>query len=121
MAKPEKYALYIDDERTPKTQRDFIVVRSCDEAIDLVKEYGLPHYVSFDHDLGRKMVHTKQYGWIPDGYQPAKSGYDFAKFLVEYMLDNELTTMFEWNVHSANPVGAKNINGLLESFRRNLQ
>lgn len=121
MSKLEKYALYLDDERTPKTNRKFIIVRSCDEAIELVKENGLPHYISFDHDLGRELVYTEKYGKIPTGSMPAKSGYDFAKWLVEYMLDNELTEMFEYNVHSANPVGAQNITSLLDSFARTLK
>lgn len=97
------YSLYIDDERTPKTSREFCIVRSCDEAINFVLEHGMPMYVSFDHDLGT-----------------GASGYDFAKWLVEYMIDHNITTMFEFNVHSANPVGSANINSYLENYRRYL-
>ncbi|GAB3824380.1 cyclic-phosphate processing receiver domain-containing protein [Hymenobacter jeollabukensis] len=41
------------------------------------------------------------------------SGYDCAKWLVEQELLVE-----RFNVHSANPVGAANIRGLLENYRR---
>lgn len=94
------YSLFLDDERHPKTERSFIVVRSFDEAVQFVEENGIPEYISFDHDLGT-----------------GESGYDFAKWICTYMLDNIGTAkMFEWNVHSANPVGAENINAYLRNF-----
>lgn len=113
------YSLYLDDERTPKTNRDFIVVRHYDEAVDFVNEFGLPEYVSFDHDLGPEMVYNPAIGWHPgQGY--GKTGYQFAKFLVDYMIDNDIKEMFEYNVHSANPVGAKNIQQYLDNFKEHL-
>lgn len=93
--------LYLDDERTPKTDQDWIIVRSFAEAVAYVAENGIPEYISFDHDLGLE-----------------ESGYDFAKWLVEQELDGHhmFPDEFEYNVHSANPIGAANIVGILDSY-----
>ena len=94
--------LYLDDERTPKTKRNWLIVRTYDEAVFYIKGYDCPPLISFDHDLGTEMT-----------------GYDFAKALVEHDMDMGgayIPETFEFNVHSANPVGAKNIQGYLDSY-----
>lgn len=102
--------LYLDDIRFPKTDRDWIIVRSTQEAINYVHQYGVPDYISFDHDLGQGI---------------GKEGSDFARWIVEYDLDSKGTAIpenFEFNVHSANPEGAKEIRTLLDNylkFRKN--
>ncbi|EMR01425.1 cyclic-phosphate processing receiver domain-containing protein [Cesiribacter andamanensis] len=96
------YKLYIDDIRTPKTS-GWVVVRSFDEFVYTIKRKGIPSEISFDHDLG----------WDYINNQEMKSGYDCAKWLVE----NDILIQ-NFNVHSANPVGAKNISCLLENFIR---
>lgn len=102
------YNMYIDDERTPSTSMEFIVVRSVQEAKEYIKENGLPRFISFDHDLG-------------DG---TPTGYDFAKFLVDSLLDQctdvYVPEMFGYNVHSANPPGAENIKKLLSNLEEHL-
>ena len=96
----KKY-LYLDDERHPTTDFPWQVVRDYKSAIAYVMESGIPDYISFDHDLGTE-----------------KSGLDFAKWLVEQELDGNhwFPVGFEFNVHSANPVGAKNIREYLTSY-----
>lgn len=87
--------LYIDDERSPKTDKDWVVVRSFDEAKKYFSENPCPSYISFDHDLGIGL-----------------DGYDIAKMLVNKDLDegkNYIPSDFKYNVHSANPVGEANI------------
>lgn len=95
------YSLYIDDEREPKTARSWIIARTYDDAISIIGELGVPSYLSFDHDLGTGL-----------------SGYDIAKWIVEQDLDGTLSipTDFQFNVHSANPVGRRNIECLLDSY-----
>jgi len=94
--------LYIDDIRNPKTDNEWIVLRTSEEAINFVKKNGIPHEVSLDHDLGGDdtiMI--------------------FLKWLVEYDMDNDgkiIPLDFKWIVHSANPVGTKNIDGLLIGY-----
>lgn len=100
---PAHYSLYLDDERDPKTSRDWVIVRSYEAFVATIKERGLPTHMSLDHDLGEE----------------SKSGFECAKWLVSYCLDNELTLggVDVW-VHSANPVGASNIRGLLLQFQQ---
>lgn len=96
----ESVKLYIDDIRVPKTDGNWIILRTSDEAIEYVKKHGLPNFVSLDHDLGGDdtvMI--------------------FLKWLIEYDLDNDIIPIeFEYNVHSANPVGILNITGLLDNY-----
>lgn len=95
-----KYNIYLDDIRNPKELREFVVLRSMTAATEYVTAHGFPTYISFDHDLAEELT-----------------GYDFAKWLVE--LDMQTNTMpadFEFNVHSANPVGAANITAYLNNY-----
>lgn len=100
-----KTRLFIDDIRNPwRWEDEYIVVRSYPEAIHWMRENGCPEHISFDHDLGSASD---------------LSGYDIAKWMVEVDLDANgrwIPENFEFMVHSANPVGAANIVGLLESY-----
>ncbi len=104
-----RYKLYLDDIRVPahvgsglKNTPGWLMARTYDEAVNTVKQHGCPVYISFDHDLGD---------------ENAKTGYDFAKWLVEQDLTyNIIPAEFEFNVHSANPVGAANITNLLDAY-----
>ena len=79
--------------RWVKTQKEFE---------NYINENGLPDLISFDNDLG-----------IGNG-----EGYDCAKWLVEYCMNNELQ-LPKWFVHSANPVAKENIENLLINFKNN--
>lgn len=96
-----KYKLYLDDLRDPRTPGPWLCARSFKAAVDIVLDKGLPTYCSFDHDLGEDA-----------------SGYDFAKWMVEYELDGlgRFPDDFEFNVHSANPVGVEAINQYLNNY-----
>jgi len=83
--------LYVDDLRTPNTI-DWIIVRSSAEAIEFMKMNGFSDCISFDHDLG---------------------GEDTAMIVVKWVIEQDLNSKgkfipmnFEFNVHSANPVGS---------------
>lgn len=102
--------LYIDDERFPKDDsRTWVIARSVAEAIKLIEEHGCPIFISFDHDLGCHIDQT-----------PLPTGYDFAHWLVNSDLDGKirLPEGFKFNVHSANPQGAANIQGLMDRYLR---
>lgn len=93
--------LYIDDIRNPKDPENWVILRTSKEAIDYVKNNNFS-FISFDHDLG--------------GDDTAMI---FVKWLIEYDMIHDgqiIPQNFTWNVHSANPVGSKNINGLLRSY-----
>jgi hypothetical protein len=96
--------LYIDDERTPSTDHEWVVVRSYNEAIDYLEANPCPSYISFDHDLG-----------------DSPTGKDIATWMVRRDLNCEpgndyIPTDFQFNVHSANPVGRDNIKAVLEGY-----
>ncbi|SOK58383.1 hypothetical protein [Yersinia phage fHe-Yen9-04] len=100
------YKMFIDDIRDVNMYYpydEFVVVRSYKDAVQYVTEHGLPSFVSFDHDLGDTESENEE------------TGYTFAKYLVEYMMDNQIAVPFEYHVHSANPVGAMNIMSYLEN------
>lgn len=93
------YKLYLDDERIPKT-KGWTIVRSVEEFIQVIQDKGVPEHISFDHDLGELEAGVL-----------APNGLDAAKWLIE----NEIVPK-SFNVHSANPIGAKNIESLLNNW-----
>lgn len=92
--------IWLDDLRE-RPNRSFIHLKNYNEFKDFISTHGLPNFISFDQDLGL-----------------GKTGYDGAKFLVEYCLDNNLE-LPDYKVHSQNPVGKENIEKLLENIKKN--
>lgn len=93
--------LYLDDLRpTPDGHKG---VRSYTEFVNYITDHGLPDFISFDHDLGLE-----------------ESGYDCAKWLVNYCLDHNFQ-LPKYDAHSQNPVGKENILSLLQNFKKNLK
>jgi len=109
-----KKLLWLDDIRDPKTSDwlltyapeyaygdgEVIWVKNYDEFVSWIEKNGLPDGICFDHDLGEE-----------------KSGYDCAKWLVEYCMDNNLPIP-KFNIQSANPTGKININSLLKNYQK---
>jgi hypothetical protein len=131
------YKLFLDDLRTPKMgsknlpehadlyeNQKWEVVRSYDEFVNHISENGIPELVSFDHDLG--IEHIRYYfdnGGHDNPPDPInadfeeKTGYDCAKWLVDYCIENQID-LPNYMVHSANPIGKKNIESYLENFKK---
>lgn len=109
------YALFIDDERFPPDDgRPWKIARNEREVETLLEEFGPPEFISFDHDLG----------------DDEPTGYDIAHKLVDGDIgalpgtsyEVGLPSHFSFAIHSQNPVGAKNIEALLNrylEFRKN--
>ncbi len=97
------YKLYLDDIRTPDDHKKWVIARNYDEFVAIIKEKGTPDYISFDHDLA-----DEHYG---GDYSKEKTGMDCAKWLIQ-----EDIVVENFNVHSANPVGAENIRSLLNNW-----
>lgn len=79
------------------------IARSYDEATKLMIEFGCPIFVSFDHDLG----------WNP------RTGKDVANWMVsrDMMMDGKfIPKNFDFQVHSANPIGSENIKVYLNNY-----
>jgi hypothetical protein len=103
------YKMYLDDVRNPP-DGTWVVCRSMAAAVEYIQEYGFPYFISFDHDLGMKLKRREDSVIvIASEDEEAPSGYDFVKWLCAQ--DQETPWMaknkFDWNIHSANPVGAK--------------
>ena len=88
--------LYLDDLRV--TTEGFDRVYNYADFVEYITQNGLPDFISFDHDLGED-----------------ESGYDCAKYLVEYCIEHNLS-LPKFSVHSQNPVGKENIERLLNNF-----
>lgn len=137
-----KTLLWLDDIRNPfddnwlydyaieyvvyKIKDDISVVwvKSFVEFKDWIETYGLPTLIGFDHDLGediaKEMVasgmNKKKARLIK---KEAPSGYDAAKWLVEYCADNH-KPIPEYFIQSANPVGIVNIETYLGNAKKHL-
>lgn len=98
--------LYLDDVRDLPDE-SYTLVRSYEEAVSFVHDNEIPPFISFDHDLG-----------VDENDKLLPTGYDFAKYLVNMDMNNILMfpENFSFYVHSANPVGKKNIEGYLTNY-----
>ena len=104
-----RWRLFLDDDRWPPGEIneswDWVVARNFDDAVWYVENYGLPHHIAFDHDLGARKM----------------SGMDFAVWFSEHILGGEnLPAGFTFSVHSFNPVGAKNIHNRMTWLLENV-
>ena len=123
-----KYNLFLDDIRLPNDvtwanlpkDQHYSVVRNYNEFVDLITLRGMPQFVCFDHDLG-----SDQYGLglnndeIPYDSFKDKTGYDAAKWLVNYCMERGIKHP-PYVVHSMNPVGKRNIESYIESYNKSL-
>lgn len=130
ISKEGYYNLFLDDVRNSYFLHDtraWTTVRNYNQFVETIKERGLPKLISFDHDLAlehypvfeENIIYGKPYE-IPYAKYKEKTGFDCAKWLVEYCLDNRLP-LPDFQVHSMNPVGKENIQKLLIGFRNHQQ
>lgn len=109
-----KKKLFLDDLRTvdmvyePSRVDEFAVVRSFTDFVTYIQLNGLPEFISFDNDLG-----------LDESGEIAPDGYAAAKWLV-YDSGLDLRNL-EFYVHSANPVAAEQIRGLLTNYLQHLR
>lgn len=96
------YKLFIDDERFPVVIEDWKIARTIRDVQAIIDEFGVPSFISFDHDLGAN--------------EP--SGMDITKMLVEMDMDGkiDLDQNFAFYVHSQNGPGTANINSYLSNY-----
>ncbi len=127
--------LWLDDYRNPFDLKiDWLVFSPIGKNVEViwVKNYkdfvawitnnGLPDAICFDHDLGqdeadeavKNGMSKKKARALKKGI---KDGYDCAKWLVEYCMDNNKELPL-YNIQSANPVGKENIDKLLTNFNK---
>lgn len=130
------WVLFLDDERNPDTvtwaefPRDELtfIVRNYEAFVKQVTISGLPMFVCFDHDLADQHYEAmlreankdpvSLLNGIAD-YGPIKTGYDCAKWLVEYCEKNN-KKFPKYVVHSMNPVGRERIISYIENSKKHL-
>lgn len=88
----------------------WLIARNYEEFVNILEEYGLPEFVSFDHDLAA--IHYEPSTWTESFEYFEETGLDCARFLKKYCKDNSVA-LPEWAVHSMNPVGTENIKNCL--------
>jgi len=133
----EQTLLWLDDIRDPLDPKrnwlmfspieepyEVIWVKSYKEFVNYIETNGLPTAICFDHDLGLEHI---EYYFKNGGHDSPpnpmnanfveKTGYDCAKWLANYCTDNDKPLPL-YNIQSANPIGAENIRGLLENYKR---
>jgi hypothetical protein len=124
-----KTLLWLDDIRNPH-EDDWLIfspienpnvtwVKSYKEFTTWIEFFGLPDAICFDHDLGDNFevrANTDVGDWFDIEENREYTGYDCAKWLVNYCLDNDLDLPL-YNIQSANPVGKENIDRLLKQFK----
>lgn len=123
----KKYNLFLDDERSiiriksmiynyqklVNEDHKIILVKNYTEFKNKINKFGVPEFVSFDHDLAHEhYIENKQYNEYKE-----KTGYECAKYLLEYcVLDKK--EFPSYYIHSMNPVGKNNIEKLIKSYKK---
>ena len=105
------WSMFIDDERAPGkgVSDSVVIVRSSEEAIEFcIAVKSLPKNIMFDHDLGGDDTSMRFIRWMTDQ-------------LLEDPPLFKLREDFEYSVHSQNPIGAKNIKGLMDQLIKHLK
>lgn len=133
-----KNILFLDDIRTPRmvfhydiatamqapfnNEEKWDIVRDYNEFVDYIRTYyesynKLPELITFDHDLADVHYTALTHEAINNMDCDEKTGYDCAKWLVDFCIDNNLN-MCKYLCHSQNPAGKENILGLLNNFNK---
>lgn len=130
------YKLFLDDLRQPADaykytdfepflQKGWVVVKNYNEFCQVIKERGLPSFVSFDHDLHPEHYTPEEY-WSDyaksKAYQESQiyieeTGEGCAYFLISYCKKNN-HTLPDFYCHSQNPVGKDWIEKALNKFKK---
>lgn len=90
----ETYSPFKDEEV------DVVWVKDYNEFVKYIIENGIPDGICFDNDLGKKL-----------------EGYDCAKWLTEYCLDNK-KPLPKYSIQSDNCAAYENITSLFNTFNK---
>lgn len=119
----DPYDVYRYTQQTMFLQKKWEILRSYTEFVQWITINGLPDYISFDHDLADmentspppSVNNDQSKEWQDAHIHNEKTGYECAKWLVDYCLDNNFNCP-KFYCHSMNPVGKDKINSLLDQF-----
>ena len=130
------YNLFLDDQFKPMQIADltlsekdreryrkykWIIVKSYNEFVEIVNKKGVPSMVSFDHDLAEEhwdfthleenLLKVGDAAILDYDVFEVKTGYHAAEWFLEYCANRGKYPEIIL-VHSRNPIGKKNIEGL---------
>ena len=133
------YKLFLDDVRNPVhcvaymhlkigrlnpiyLENDWVICRNYTSFVNTIESMGLPDFVSFDHDLAEEhykagIASPEDWDWYHMKNDREMTGYDCAKWLVQYCMNNNLE-LPKYIVHSMNPVGTENIEKYLKQAEK---
>lgn len=127
------YNLFLDDIRQPIDAFDYMrlpeyntlqwaVVRNYDDFVKCVEKYGVPDNISFDHDLADEHYDPELYGSetynkVYDEFE-FKTGYDCAKWFINYCDKNNKELPYRIYIHTQNPAGGLNIKSLFDTYNK---
>lgn len=107
-------------------KEDWIIVRNYEEFVAYYKRANtLVTHISFDHDLGEDVAKELVSKGLSKRKARAqkklcKSGYDCAKWLIEYILERKISLPIIL-IHTQNPVGRDNIKFLFDNYERTIR
>lgn len=128
----KKILLWLDDRRDPFRHEDWLKFSPIEKPFEVVwiknykrfvgwiKKNGLPDAICFDHDLSDFSFDIIGFVFHKSPLRKERTGYDCAKWLVNYCLENNFA-LPKWNVQSSNEPGKKNINGILLSYLKHIE
>jgi hypothetical protein len=126
------YNLFLDDFRQPVdaflhtgnpiyNKVQWMIVRNYDEFRHYIQRNGMPQIVSFDHDLADEHYGMQEHlDEIEYLMFQEKTGYDCAKWLINYCIDTNEKLPATILIHSMNPAGSLNIKSLFDSYIKSL-
>lgn len=104
------YRLFLDDMRD-MPPGEWLVARSYGDFVQCVTEYGVPAFVSFDHDLADEhYAHCENP--IPYSEYSQPTGRDCALWLAEHCAALGVP-LPDFTCHSMNPAGRHNIEKIM--------
>lgn len=126
----------LDDMRTPEEVFGYTNAQIYKEEWEICRNYEqfkafvrkanvLITHISFDHDLGEDEAKEK----VAKGMSKrkarkekklVKSGYDCAKWLIEYCIEREMK-LPAILIHTANPVGRENLEFLFNNYKKHYE
>lgn len=121
--------LWLDDKRNPFENEEWlryspiekpfkvVWIKTYRQFVKWIQKNGLPDAICFDHDISDFSYDIIGFLFYKRPLCKEKTGYDCAKWLVGYCMDNELA-LPKWNIQSSNVPGKENINGIFQSYSK---
>jgi len=104
----------------PFKTEEWVIVRNYKEFCEYIEKHGIPEFVAFDHDLADVHYGADQAGVIDYDNFEEKTGYDCAKWLGEYCMDNN-EKYPEFYIHSMSQVGKENIFYFIKNHKKHVE